>query len=107
MTLRYVAADPFSLLAYYAPATRIAAVMLFSPEMTGRGEADMARMTRELIERGLAIGGTYYLPYRRHATQDQLIRAYPRLPEFIATKRTVDPAGILRNALWDGYLRTL
>lgn len=106
VTLRYVAADPLSLLAY-APAARIAAVMLFSQEMTGRGEADMARMTRELIERVLAIGGTYYLPYRLHATQDQLIRAYPRLVEFIAAKRTVDPAGILRNALWDGYLRTL
>ena len=106
VTLRYVAADPDSLLAY-APTPRIAAVMLFSQEITGRGEADMARMTRELIGQVLAIGGSYYLPYRLHATHDQLIRAYPLLPDFIRAKQAVDPAGILRNALWDTYLRTL
>jgi hypothetical protein len=75
--------------------------------MTARGEADMARMTRALIERVLAIGGTYYLPYRPHASLDQLSRGYPRAQEFAAKKREVDRDLLFRNQLWDGYLARL
>src|SRR4029453_14397964 len=48
VTLRYVQADPVSVLAY-ARETRVAAVMLFSQRMTQADEADMAAMTRQLI----------------------------------------------------------
>lgn len=106
ITLRYVAADSESLLSY-APVPRIAAVMLFSQEMTARGEADMTRMTRDLIDRVLDIGGTYYLPYRLHATPDQFLAAYPRAPEFAERKREADPNLRFRNALWDTYLEAL
>jgi FAD/FMN-containing dehydrogenase len=106
VTLRYVAADPESWLSY-APQPRIAAVMLFSQEMTARAEADMARMTRALIDGIIAIGGTYYLPYRPHASVAQLRRAYPRAPDFALEKRALDPANRLRNNLWDSYLRHL
>ena len=106
ITLRYVAQDDQAWLSY-APVERIAAVMSFSQEMTQRGEADMARMTTALIERILAIGGSYYLPYRLHATQDQFLRCYPRAPEFAAKKRALDPKGVLRNGLWDSYMETL
>ena len=106
ITLRYVDADRDSVLAY-APEPRIAAVMLFSQEKTVRGEADMARMTHALIERVLELSGTYYLPYRPHASLDQLTRAYPRATAFVAKKREVDPGLLFRNQLWDGYLATL
>ena len=106
VTLRYVASDTESWLSY-APQPRIAAVMLFSQEMTARAEADMARMTRALIDGIIAIGGTYYLPYRPHATVGQLRRGYPRAVEFAVEKRAQDPAGRLRNNLWDSYLRHL
>jgi FAD/FMN-containing dehydrogenase len=81
--------------------------MLFSQEKTVRGEADMQRMTEALIERVLDIGGSYYLPYRPHARQDQFIRAYPRAPEFVAAKRRLDPGQIFRNHFWDRYLGSL
>nr|WP_299847672.1 FAD-binding oxidoreductase [uncultured Roseovarius sp.] len=103
VTLRFIAADPDSWLAY-ASVPRIAAVMSFSQEMTVRAEVDMARMTRELIDGITDIGGTYYLPYRPHATTEQLIRAYPRAPEFAAAKRALDPSLTFRNNLWDTYL---
>ena len=73
ITLRYVDTDKDSVLAY-APGPRLAAVLLFSQEKTARGEGDMARMTHALIERVLDLGGTYYLPYRPHASLDQLSR---------------------------------
>ena len=106
ITLRYVATDAESVLAF-APVPRIAAVMLFSQEMTERGEADMARMTRALIDRVSDIGGTYYLPYRLHATQDQFERAYPRVGEFVRLKRQIDPQLRFRNNLWDTYMGAL
>ncbi len=57
----------------YATVPRIAAVMLFSQEMSVRAEEDMARMTRALIDRVTEIGGSYYLPYRPHPTLDQCV----------------------------------
>jgi FAD/FMN-containing dehydrogenase len=104
ITLRWVAQDPVSMLSYAPNGPRIASVLLFSQEMTARAEADMARMTAELIEAVLAIGGSYYLPYRPHATLDQFRRCYTRSADFVALKRQVDPGLRLRNALWDTYM---
>jgi hypothetical protein len=67
----------------------------------------MARMTRDLIDRVLAIGGTYYLPYRPHASIDQLVRAYPHAASFAANKRVFDKDLLFRNHLWDAYLARL
>jgi FAD/FMN-containing dehydrogenase len=106
ITLRYVNTDNDSVLAY-APGPRIAAVLLFSQEKTARGEGDMARMTQALIDRVLDIGGTYYLPYRPHASLDQLARGYPRAAEFASKKRALDRDLLFRNHLWDGYFARL
>ncbi|MBA3908549.1 MAG: FAD-binding protein [Rhodobacter sp.] len=104
ITLRYVAQDPTAMLSYAPQGPRIASVLLFSQEMTARAEADMARMTAELIEAVLAIGGSYYLPYRLHATPDQFRRCYARAADFVALKRQLDPGLRFRNALWDTYM---
>jgi hypothetical protein len=106
ITLRYVADDPDSWLAY-ARGPRIAAVMLFSQEMSARGEADMAWMTERLIDRTLDLDGAYYLPYRPHARPDQFTRSYPRAAEFAAKKRSLDPQGKLGSVFWDNYLEAL
>lgn len=103
VTLRFVARDPDSVLCY-ATEPRIAAVMLFSQEISLRAEGDMERMTRDLIDRVLAIGGTYYLPYRPHSTRDQFRRAYPRHADFADFKRSVDPSLTFRSPFWDRYL---
>jgi FAD/FMN-containing dehydrogenase len=103
VTLRYVNGDKSSVLGY-APQPRIAAVMLFVQKRTTEADDDMRAMTIKLIDRMLALGGSYYLPYRLHATRDQLRAAYPRLDEFIAAKRRIDPQLRFRNALWDTYL---
>jgi FAD/FMN-containing dehydrogenase len=102
VTLRYVDADSSSVLTY-APQARIAAVMLFVQKRTAEADDDMRAMTVKLIERTLAIGGSYYLPYRLHATRQQLRAAYPGVDEFVAAKRRYDPQLRFRNALWDSY----
>jgi FAD/FMN-containing dehydrogenase len=103
VTLRWVEADRTSVLAY-APGPRVAAVLLFSQRMTRADEADMAAMTRRLIDAALDAGGSFYLPYRLHAGREQVARAYPRLEEFVARKRQHDPGLLFRNALWTRYL---
>ena len=106
VTLRFINTDNESWLSY-ATVPRIAAVMSFSQEMTARAEADMARMTRDLVEGIIDIGGAYYLPYRPHPTVAQLERAYPRAAAFATAKRDLDPDMIFRNNLWDNYLEQL
>ncbi len=103
ITLRFVDTDRDSVLAY-ATVPRIAAVMLFSQEMSVRAEEDMARMTRALIDRVTEIGGSYYLPYRPHATVAQLRGAYPRVGEFAEAKRRLDPGLLFQNGLWTNYI---
>jgi len=78
--------------------------MLFSQEMTQRAETDHARMTQALIDRVLDLGGTYYLPYRPHATNQQFRRGYPNAEKFVAEKRFYDPDLVFRNGFWDRYL---
>ena len=107
ITLRWVEQDSTSLLSYAPNGPRIASVLLFSQEMSPRAEADMARMTQDLIEAVLAIGGSYYLPYRPHATSAQFQRCYPKAAELAALKRQIDPELCFRNGFWDRYLATL
>jgi FAD/FMN-containing dehydrogenase len=102
VTLRYVDADKTSVMAF-APSPRISAVMSFSQEMTVDGEVDMIVTTERLIEGILAIGGSFYLPYRLHARRDQLERAYPACASFVARKREHDPKLLFRNTMWTTY----
>ena len=102
VTLRHVEADTTSVLSF-APAARIAAVMLFLQAMTAEAEGSMRAMTEKLIDRVLALGGSYYLPYRLHARADQLRAAYPRIEEFVQKKRSYDPQLRFRNMMWERY----
>jgi FAD/FMN-containing dehydrogenase len=102
VTLRYVGPDKDSVLAF-APEERIAAVMSFSQPFTPEGEVEMIRVTEALIDRVVALGGAFYLPYRLHARRDQVAAAYPNVARFIERKRHYDPRLLFRNAMWQGY----
>ena len=102
VTLRNVAEDRTPALTI-AATRRIAAVMSFSQETSPEGEIDMMQMTEALIDRVIAIGGTFYLPYRLHARRDQVEKAYPATAEFVAAKRRYDPGLLFCNAMWDAY----
>ncbi len=106
ITLRFVDTDRDSILAY-ATEPRIAAVLLFSQEKTRRAEADMAGMTAGLIDGVLSIGGTYYLPYRPHASLAQFQKGYARAGEWLQVKREADPDLTFQNGLWANYLGKL
>lgn len=107
VTLRWIEADPTAILSFAPNGPRIAAVMLFSQEMSLRAESDMARMTESLIEAVIGLGGTYYLPYRPHARVEQFAAGYAGAADFAAFKRRIDPGLLFRNAFWDGYVSQL
>src|SRR5205085_5355700 len=54
---------------------------------TPRGIEEAAGVFRDLIDLGIAHGGSYYLTYHRWARRDQVERCYPQMAEFLALKR--------------------
>jgi len=65
------------------------------------------RAFRALIDHALDRGGSYYLTYHRWATTDQLLTAYPELPDFVEEKERRDPAGVFRSDWYEDLRRRL
>ena len=61
----------------YADRDMGAVVLLFNQPLTAEADAKLEAATRDIVEATLAVGGCYYLPYRRHASPEQFRRAYP------------------------------
>src|SRR5437762_7865883 len=101
-SVRHALPDPGSLLAW-APRESFAFVLYYKQRTRENARDRVAVWTRELIDAVLAAGGSYYLPYQPHATQEQFHRAYPRARELFELKRKLDPDFRLRNVLWDKY----
>lgn len=106
VTLRDVRQDNETFLRY-ADQDLLAVVLLFSQARTELAESAMRKMTLELIDASLSVGGRYYLPYRPHASQEQFLRAYPQAREFATLKRSHDPDLLFRNQFYDRYLSQL
>jgi FAD/FMN-containing dehydrogenase/SAM-dependent methyltransferase len=102
ISIRHALGDPGSLLAW-ARGETFALVLYYKQRTRQNARERVAVWTRELIDAVLEAGGTYYLPYQPHATDEQFHRAYPRARELFALKRRYDPDYRLRNALWDKY----
>lgn len=80
-------------------------VFLFRYHTVTKADAEMAELTRALIDDALACRGTYYLPYRLHATVAQFRKAYPGYARVAAMKRTYDPEEIFQSDFYEKYLR--
>ncbi|MBG0564854.1 FAD-binding oxidoreductase [Actinoplanes aureus] len=102
VTVRDVRRDTRTALAY-AREDVFGLVMNFRQERTGPADERMRKLTRSLIDAAAEVGGTFYLPYRLHATGGQLRRAYPGWDAAMAAKVRLDPRLVFRNALFDTY----
>ena len=58
---------------------------------TPPGLAHSAATFRRLIDIAIALDGSYYLTYHRHARRDQVLGCYPRFIEMLRLKRVYDP----------------
>jgi hypothetical protein len=102
VSVRHVTADPGSLLAW-AREEVFGFVLYYRHGTDADARAAVGQWTRALIDAVLAEGGTFYLPYQLHATEEQFRRAYPRHAEFLRLKRRLDPSNKFRNQFWDKY----
>jgi FAD/FMN-containing dehydrogenase len=106
ITIREVKADPDTVLAY-APQNRFGLVMDFHQKINPDSDLSMEKFTREMIDAVLACGGTYYLPYRPHATVSQFQEGYPQAKMFFESKLKYDPDGIFENQFYNNYGKPL
>jgi FAD/FMN-containing dehydrogenase len=104
VSIRHAIQDPGSLLAW-ARSEVFAVVVYYKQSTSEAGREEVGVWTRELIDVALSLGGSYYLPYQLHGTNEQFLRAYPRASEFFELKRRFDPTNKFRNELWDKYYR--
>jgi FAD/FMN-containing dehydrogenase len=102
VTLRIVPADRITALPY-APEQRVAFVLYVNQVLEVGASKALWNATQELIYLALDCGGRFYLPYQLAYSAEQLLRAYPEIPEFFAAKRRYDPMGLLSNKLFEKY----
>jgi FAD/FMN-containing dehydrogenase len=104
VTLREVKRDDDTLLTY-ARDDEVGLVMYFSYRATRESDQQMRKVTQQLIDAALGCGGSYYLPYRPHATLGQFEHAYPRWEEFYRLKRKYDPGELFENSFYRDYIK--
>jgi FAD/FMN-containing dehydrogenase len=102
ITIRNVLQDKDVFLSY-ANSEVFGFVMLYNQGTTAEAEEEMKRCTQKLIDAAVALKGTYYLPYRLHASKEQLNKAYPMAEEFFRLKRKYDPQEIFQNEFYKTY----
>jgi len=67
---------------HYANEEVFGFVMLFNQAKTNEAEIQMKAATQRMIDAAISLKGTYYLPYRLHATKEQMYTAYLQAKEF-------------------------
>jgi FAD/FMN-containing dehydrogenase len=102
ISIRHSLPDPGTYLAW-ARSEVFCFVIYYKQGTSESVQKEVQNWTRELIDRAIGEGGSYYLPYQILATKEQFHAAYPRAWEFFKLKSRVDPQNKFRNRLWDAY----
>jgi FAD/FMN-containing dehydrogenase len=101
-TIRLINKDKDTVLAW-AQGRRVCVIFNLHVEHTPEGIERSGAAFRALIDLALERSGSFFLTYHRHATREQLLRGYPRLPEFLEAKRALDPRGLFTSE-WHRWL---
>jgi len=104
-TIRLIEAERDTALPW---ARRDWACVVFNLHIDHRTE-DVARAAghfRRLIDHALRHDGSFFLTYHRFASAAQLRAAHPAIRDFLAAKRTLDPAGVFQSD-WYHAMREL
>jgi hypothetical protein len=102
VTLRDVTRDDTGFLTY-ADRDLISLVLSFNQARSPEADAKAKTLTTALCDAALAHKGRHYLPYRLHATREQVVKGYPRLEEFFQKKRVHDPGELFQNRFYLAY----
>lgn len=89
-TIRLIERDEESFLAWATQPYACTIFNLHTPH-TPEGREHSAAAFRRLIDIAARRGGSWFLTYHTFGTRDQILRCYPRFPEFLRLKRRYDP----------------
>lgn len=104
ISIRHSPADTESLLSW-AP-TEVFSFVIYYCQGTRQLDIDaVGNWTRALNDAAISLGGTYYLPYQIHETNEQFKTAYPRYKEYFRVKKQVDPDFRFINKLWETHYK--
>jgi FAD/FMN-containing dehydrogenase len=103
-TIRLIERDGESFLAW-AREPWACTVMNLHVDHTDDGIAKAAADFRRLIDRAVALGGSYFLTYHRWADRAQVETCYPQFPEFLRLKRRYDPNEVFASEWYRHYRR--
>jgi FAD/FMN-containing dehydrogenase len=105
-TIRLIDEDAETVLAW-ARGRRACIIFNLHVEHTPVGIERSGVAFRALIDLALERSGSFFLTYHRHATRDQLLAAYPRLPQFLKAKDAHDARGMFTSDWHRWLVRTL
>lgn len=98
-TIRLIQPDEDTMLKW-ARGVRACVIFNIHVDHNAAAKAAAGEAFRDLIDLALKRGGSFYLTYHRFATREQVLTAYPELPEFAARKRAWDPEGVFGSDWW-------
>lgn len=104
ISVRFVQNDTDTALPY-ARHPRGSFAFVFYFRLRRSAEADEILRTYHVALANLALreGGTFYLPYRHHYSDEQLAESYPGFKQFCDQKARFDPTNLFGNLWWDRY----
>ena len=99
-TIRFVKRDSWTALPYSSHESgSYSFVLYYRIHRTPEADAVLRDVHHQFTEATLSLGGTFYLPYRHHYTDEQLRAAYPTMDAFVEAKRRLDPSALFQN-MW-------
>ena len=87
----------------YAPVDVFSVVLYINQITDSAGDEKMRRVTGQLIDLTIQMGGRFFLPYQLHYTAEQLEQSYPEIRVFFAAKQQYDPELRLTNTFYEKY----
>ena len=101
-TIRSILRDTVSFLPWAKDDFACVVFNLRTPH-TSAGLERTAAAFRALTDASIALGGSFFLTYHRHATAAQVEAAYPRFREFVQHKRLHDPRELFTSDWYRHY----
>lgn len=102
-TIRYVMKDETTYL-NYARENMYAIVLYYRIDKLYEGDMELQNINCKLLNITLEkCNGTFYLPYRHHYSNEQLMMSYPQFNDFAKKKQLYDPNGVFCNEWFKHY----
>lgn len=102
ITIRFIKKDDTTLLRY-AKDDMYAFVLYYRIDKNIIADNELKNIHNLLTDSALSFKGTFYLPYRHHYSNEQLLKSYGNIQHFLAMKKHYDPYEIFSNLWYEQY----